>query len=134
MKKADAEQIAMLVEARNMPLSETRESPPPFRTPVPATRRVLTAEERATFDRDGYLVVRQWLSAAEVSALAGCLEADPLIKGTRDDGSLGRNISVSDAEGRDTKLTLWWFLGDDTYGQFGRSASLVRQAGHRGPF
>ena len=54
-------------------------------------------------------------------ALILALKAGPNIRAHSQD----QTISVADAEGRDTKLTLWWYLGDDTYGQFGRQASLV---------
>ena len=54
--------------------------------------------------------------------------SDPLVMGTPTDGSLGKNISVADANGRQTKLTLWWNFGEDSYGLLGRSASMM-QAG-----
>ena len=93
-------------------------------TPVPAayssglpTRRTLTEAEREAYARDGFVVCRGWFSPEEVDVLHATIRADHAID--------EQKISVKDTEGRDTKLTLWWFLGDDTYGQFGRSASLV---------
>lgn len=58
-----------------------------------------------------------WFSPAEVEILHQTIKVDHTID--------EKKIAVKDAEGRDTKLTLWWYLGDDTYGQVGRSASLV---------
>ena len=127
MEAGDAAQIALLVKAREMPESDTPVAAP-FAVPVEATRRNLTAEERATFDRDGYVVLKGFFSPDEVAALLACMESDPLVQGSPDDGSLGKNISVPDADGRDTKLTLWWYFGDDSWGQAGRGASMVKIA------
>ena len=43
----------------------------------------------------------------------------------------GANISVPDASGRETKLTLWWNFGQDSYGQMG---SVNPALSHRTPF
>jgi hypothetical protein len=83
----------------------------------------VAAVELATFEREGYIVLRNFFSAEEMDLVRNCVQADPLILGSR-----GRNISVVDASGRDTRLTLWWFLGDDTFGQLGRGAGLVSVA------
>ena len=96
-------------------------NPPPPEEPVykvglPCRRR-LTAEEKAVYNRDGFVVCRGWFSPREVEVLAAVIREDHQID--------AQKISVPDTEGRDTKLTLWWYLGDDTYGQFGRQASLV---------
>jgi len=56
----------------------------PFDVPVEATRRVLTAEEKAIFDRDGYVVLKNFFSKEEIAALVGCMERDPLVMGSPD--------------------------------------------------
>ena len=84
------------------------------------TRRTLTRSEKASFERNGFVVTRGWFSTDEVDLLRATIEADT--------HATGNTISVADADGRDTKLTEWHRFGDDTYSQFGRSASLVRAA------
>ena len=79
-------------------------------TPVPAayssglpTRRTLTEAEREAYARDGFVVCRGWFSPEEVDVLHATIRADHAID--------EQKISVKDTEGRDTKLTLWWFVG-----------------------
>ena len=127
MEAANDAQIAMLIKAREMPESDTAVAAP-FDVPVEATRRALTAEEKAIFDHDGYVVLKNFFSKEEIAALVGCMERDPLVMGSPSDGTLGKNISVPDADGRDTKLTLWWYFGEDSWGQAGRGASMVKIA------
>lgn len=115
-----------MVRAREMPESSSQ-APPPFNVGLP-TRRTLTVAELATFRREGYVVLRNFYSSAEMDTLRACLEDDPKVMGTQQDGSAGANISVSDATGRETKLTLWWNFGEDSYGQMGRSASMMQAA------
>lgn len=110
----------MMVEAREMPESAAT-TPPPFVVPERhKARRLLTAEERAAFSRDGYVVLRGMFNTDEIDMLRACLEADPLIRSPS-----GHNISVPDVDGRQTQLTLWWNFGDDSYGQLARGVSLV---------
>ena len=84
------------------------------------TRRCLTDKEKAAFERDGFVCCRGWFSAEEVELLRRTIEQDRT--------ATGSYITVVDTDGRDTKLTEWHRFGDDTYSQFGRSASLVRAA------
>lgn len=90
-----------------------------YEVPLP-TRRCLSEEEKAKFERDGFVCCRGWFSAEEVDLLRCTIEADRT--------ATGSYITVVDTEGRDTKLTEWHRFGDDTYSHFGRSASLVRAA------
>jgi hypothetical protein len=90
--------------------------PPPYDVGLPRRRR-LTDKERAAYSRDGFVLCKGWFSREEVDILSRVVQEDHQID--------AQKIAVRDAEGRDTKLTLWWYLGDDTYGQVGRSASLV---------
>lgn len=79
--------------------------------------RTLTEEERRAFERDGLLICRDWFSTDQLELLRQALESDFALR----DHALVRE----DAEGLSTKLTLWWYFGEDTYSNFGRSASLV---------
>ena len=90
-----------------------------YEVPLP-TRRRLSDQEKATFERDGFVCCRGWFSAEETDLLRRTIEQDRT--------ATGSFITVVDTEGRDTKLTEWHRFGDDTYSQFGRSASLVRAA------
>lgn len=80
-------------------------------------RRELTPSEREAYNRDGFVVCKGWFTPDEVEILHKTIKSDNAVD--------EQKIAIKDAEGRDTKLTLWWYLGDDTYGQVGRSASLV---------
>jgi len=92
---------------------------PAYHVTLPC-RRSLSKAEKEVYNRDGFVICRDWFSADEIAVLKRTVEEDHQID--------TQKISVADAEGRSTKLTLWWYLGDDTYGQFGRSASLVQAA------
>ena len=39
-----------------------------------------------------------------------------------------KTMPMADGDGRESKLTLWFNLGDDTYSAFARSRSLVDAA------
>lgn len=99
--------------------SSTTAESAPFTVPFPR-RRELTESELTEFRREGLVICRGWFTSDEVDVLRGAIEADREI-------DVGK-ISVKDTVGRDTKLALWWYLGDDTFGQVGRSASLVGAA------
>ena len=125
---ADEAQMAMMVRARTMPESteETYSEPEPWRSSIPkkhATRRNLSAAEIEEFRREGYVVVRGFYEADELDFVRGCLRSDPLIFGEQ-----GKNMSVNDASGKETRLTLWWRLGDDTFSRLGRETGLVTAA------
>jgi hypothetical protein len=99
---------------------DANEAPPPMPAPYNVgqpTRRELTPAEREAYSRDGFVVCKGWFTPEEVEVLHKTIKLDNAVD--------EQKIAIKDAEGRDTKLTLWWYLGDDTYGQVGRSASLV---------
>lgn len=123
MDEGDAASYAALVRARAMPEAEAV-AEAPYAPAVAATRRTLTAAEVATFERDGYVVLRGFLGADEVDMLRECAAGDPLILGD----PASRNVTVTDATGLATRLTLWWNFGDDSWGLLGRSASMLAAA------
>lgn len=117
----------LMVQARDLAESgtddsdESRESSDFLVPTSKATRnRPVTATELKFFQREGYLILRNFFSADEMKIVRSCIEQDPSV--------MGKNISVPDASGLHTKLTLWWTFGDDVYGRLGRSASLVKAA------
>ena len=100
IKAANADAVEQMLQARDMPEADDADEPPPppYTTQIRPTRRVLTADERATFEREGYVILRQFFSSEEMDLVRSCLQSDPLIL-----GKSGRNISVVDASGRDTR-------------------------------
>ena len=84
-------------------------------------RRPLTDDEVRDFNRDGFLFVKDMFRPEEIAMLLETIEADPLIS--------SEVMPMADTSGRESKLTLWFTLGDDTYSAFvrrlvsGRSSS-----------
>jgi ectoine hydroxylase-related dioxygenase (phytanoyl-CoA dioxygenase family) len=78
---------------------------------------VLTGADLVTFDRDGYLLVRQLFDAEEMSILLSYARHDPALAA----GAYARK----DAAGNETRLALWNHAGDDLYSMFSRSPRIV---------
>ena len=76
----------------------------------------LTAADRASFDQDGYLIVNNFFSPAEIELLYRLSTADTV----RDHA-----FDFLDQTGKRTKLTLWFTPGDDTFGLMSRSERMV---------
>jgi ectoine hydroxylase-related dioxygenase (phytanoyl-CoA dioxygenase family) len=81
----------------------------------------LTAADKEKYDQDGYLIVKNFLHAEEVSLLYGLATADTVLRNNAFD--------LNDQTGKRTKLTLWFTPGDDTYGLLTRSERIVKAAG-----
>jgi ectoine hydroxylase-related dioxygenase (phytanoyl-CoA dioxygenase family) len=77
----------------------------------------LSASQKAQYDQDGYLVVRNFLDPEEVSLLYDIA--------TNDNALLNNAWDFNDQSGKRTKLTLWFTPGDDTFGLLVRSKSMV---------
>jgi len=77
----------------------------------------LTPEQMSDYERDGYLVIRNFCSPAETSKLyAAALQ----------DEAMRRNaLDLNDQSGKKTRLSLWFTPGDDLFGYFSRSKKLV---------
>ncbi len=97
----------------------------PFVVPaaMAPVKRALTEEEKATFEREGFVRCRGWFTKAEIALLRKAIDVTDV---TTDKEK--KVYVVKDAGGRDTKLVLWRYLGLDTFSLFGRSASLVQAA------
>jgi hypothetical protein len=76
-----------------------------------------TAEELATFARDGYVVRRNFFTPEEMSALQACLEEDPAIR--------DRAYGLADGKGGRTQISAWHDPGADSFGAAARSRKLV---------
>jgi len=78
---------------------------------------ILTPDELAQFERDGYFIARGVFDKAEVRLLTEAMETDPQIR----DHILIR----ADGEGGGTRIALWNRAGDSVYGLAARSARMV---------
>jgi hypothetical protein len=77
----------------------------------------LTADDLVAFHRDGYLIKRSWFSTAEVGRLLAFARGDS--------DMLDASMPITDANGRNSRLTLWNHPGDDLYGMFSRCPRVV---------
>jgi ectoine hydroxylase-related dioxygenase (phytanoyl-CoA dioxygenase family) len=82
----------------------------------------LTPEQVAGYERDGYLIVRDFLSQPEVDKLYRIATADEVLR--------SHAFDLNDQSGKKTKLTLWYNPGDDAFGLLTRSKRMV-EAGDR---
>ncbi len=80
----------------------------------------LTQQQRADYDRDGYLIVRNFLTPEEVQKLYGIATGDDLLR--------KHAFDLNDQTGKKTKLTLWYNPGDDAYGLLTRGKRMVDTA------
>ena len=80
----------------------------------------LTAEQIAVFGRDGYLIVRNFLSSEEVSKLYNIATGDDVLQ--------KHAFDLNDQSGKKTKLTLWYVPGNDAYGLLTKSKRMVESA------
>ncbi len=78
---------------------------------------VLSPEQRAAFDRDGYVLIRGFFDSEEASLLQRAVEEDPAIR--------GHFYDRGDAEGMTTKMAVWNHPGDSVYGYAARSRKMV---------
>ena len=72
------------------------------------------------YHKDGYVIVRNLFSAAEADVLRQAIETDPLVA--------SNDMPMVDAAGSRSKLTLWNYAGNDTFGYFARGKRWVNAA------
>jgi phytanoyl-CoA hydroxylase len=77
----------------------------------------LSDESRDDYERDGYLIVRNFLSAPEVDKLYAIATGDATLR--------KHAFDLNDQTGKKTKLTLWYNPGDDAYGLLTRSRRMI---------
>jgi len=77
----------------------------------------LTGQQVKDYNRDGYLIVKQFLSRPEVDKLYGIATGDDTMK--------NHAFDLNDQTGKKTKLTLWYKPGNDTYGLLTRSNRII---------
>ncbi len=80
-------------------------------------KQQLTPAQIEQYNQDGYLILKGFLNAEEVTKLHEI---------AIDDKAMSKNaINVNDSTGKRSKLSLWYKPGDDVYGLLTRSESLV---------
>lgn len=80
----------------------------------------LTPQQVTDYERDGYLIARNFLSSAEINKLYAIATGDATLS--------KHAFDLNDLTGKKTKLTLWYNPGDDAYGLLTRSKRMVKSA------
>lgn len=78
---------------------------------------LLSEQEVARFEQDGYLMVEGLLNEEEIELLQQTCRADDALRRAA--------MDVKDASGKRTNLTLWNHPGNDIYGMIARSERVV---------
>ena len=78
---------------------------------------LLTPEQRANFERDGYILIRGFFDSEEALLLQSAVDQDPAIR--------GHFYNRGDADGLTTKMATWNHPGDSVYGYAARSHKMV---------
>lgn len=77
----------------------------------------LSASQKAQYEQDGYLIVKNFLNPEEVALLSGLATGDSVLRNNA--------FEFKDQSGKHTRLTLWFTPGDDTFGLLTRSEQIV---------
>jgi len=80
----------------------------------------LTPLQKIDYQLNGYLIVKKFLSVKEVNKLYSIAIEDDTMK--------KHAFDLNDQEGKKTKLSLWYFPGQDTYGLLTKSRRMVDSA------
>ena len=78
---------------------------------------VLSPDQRAAFEQDGFILIKAFFDAEETSLLQRAMEEDPAIR--------GHFYDRGDAEGMTTKMAVWNHPGDSVYGRAARAHKMV---------
>lgn len=78
---------------------------------------MMNAEQKAAYERDGYLLVRGFCSREET---------DKLYKTALEDDAMRKNaLDLNDLSGKKTRLSLWFTPGNDVFGYLTRSKRMI---------
>ncbi|NIA70805.1 phytanoyl-CoA dioxygenase family protein [Pelagibius litoralis] len=78
---------------------------------------ILSPAQRAAYDADGYVIVRNFFDSEEATLLKQAMERDPAIS--------SHFYNRGDREGAVTKMALWNHPGDSVYGMAARCERMV---------
>jgi phytanoyl-CoA hydroxylase len=76
-----------------------------------------TQADKETFDRDGYVVLKNFFTQEEVDLIYGTSMQDNVIS--------QKSFDFNDSKGMRTKLALWYTPQDDVYGMYSRCERMV---------
>ena len=77
----------------------------------------LTPQQIASFHKDGYVIVKNFLAPKAVEKLYGTATGDNAMENNA--------MNVTDQTGKNSKLSLWFTPGNDVFGYLTRSESIV---------
>ncbi|HJW17372.1 MAG TPA: phytanoyl-CoA dioxygenase family protein, partial [Flavisolibacter sp.] len=77
----------------------------------------LSSQQIKDYHRDGYIIVKSFLSTEEASKLHNIATGDETMR--------QHAFDLNDQSGKKTKLTLWYTPGDDAYGLLTKSRKMV---------
>jgi ectoine hydroxylase-related dioxygenase (phytanoyl-CoA dioxygenase family) len=83
-------------------------------------KSILSEEQVQAFRADGYVIIRNFFSKAEIAKLYGVATADDVMQKNA--------LNVTDKSGKNSKLSLWFTPGDDVFGLLSRSERMVHGA------
>ena len=77
---------------------------------------MLTNKQVIDYHRDGFLVIKDFFSSAEI---------DLLYQTATDESVVDHAFDLNDQDGKKTKLTLWFTAGDDPFGLMSRCKRMI---------
>ena len=77
----------------------------------------LTPQQISDYEKDGYVIVRNFLKADETGKLYAIATGDDAVK--------KHAFDLNDQSGKKTKLTLWYTPGNDAYGLLTKSKRMI---------
>ena len=77
----------------------------------------MTAEQKSLYERNGYVLIKNFCSKAEI---------DKLYKIALEDDAMRKNaLDLNDLSGKKTRLSLWFTPGNDVFGYLTRSRKII---------
>jgi ectoine hydroxylase-related dioxygenase (phytanoyl-CoA dioxygenase family) len=80
----------------------------------------LSQQQISSYENDGYIIIRNFLSGPEAGKLYKIAMADEIMK--------KNSFDLNDQSGKKTKLALWYTPGNDAYGLLTRSHRMINTA------
>jgi ectoine hydroxylase-related dioxygenase (phytanoyl-CoA dioxygenase family) len=83
--------------------------------------KALTAQQISDYNRDGYLIIKNFCNAEEI---------DRLYSTALNDDAMRKNaLDLNDQSGKKTRLSLWFTPGNDVFGYLTRSERMITPVG-----
>jgi ectoine hydroxylase-related dioxygenase (phytanoyl-CoA dioxygenase family) len=85
------------------------------------SNQALTAQQISDYNRDGYIIVKNFCNAEEI---------DRLYSTALNDDAMSKNaLDLNDQSGKKTRLSLWFTPGNDVFGYLTRSERMITPVG-----